>query len=55
MKNQVQIPICDPSPADFAPVAEGHNACEGNDCINYDFPFDMRAKGKRTPPEEGTS
>lgn len=27
----------------------GHNSCEGNDCINYDFPMGMqvrRQKGK---------
>jgi hypothetical protein len=33
---KLQIPIVPPSPSDTAPVVEGHNSCEGNDCINYD-------------------
>ena len=43
------ISILDPSPSDTAPVAEGHDGCEGNDCIDYDFPFEMRVKGKKQP------
>ena len=51
---KIQIPTVDPSPSDTALVAEGKNACnarndcEGNDCINYDFPFEMRVKEKAT-------
>jgi hypothetical protein len=42
-----------PSPlvSDTSPVPEGQNACEGNDCINYDFPFEMSSKGKRQRPK----
>jgi hypothetical protein len=47
-----QIPIVPPSASDTAPVSEGHNSCEGNDCINYDFPFEMRVKGKKQAPPE---
>jgi hypothetical protein len=46
MNEQIQIPVREPSSSDTAPVAEGHNSCEGSDCINYDFPFDLRVKGK---------
>lgn len=47
-----QISVLDPSPSDTAPVAEGHNGCEGSDCINYDFPFDLRVKGKKRPSSD---
>lgn len=55
MKNVTEIPICEPSSSDVAPVAEGRDSCEGNDCINYDFPFEMRVKGKKPPRDESAS
>jgi hypothetical protein len=54
MKNILGVPTCEPSPSDSAPVPEGLDGCEGNDCINYDFPFDLRVKGKRSPGEDAS-
>jgi len=32
-------------PSESGPTPEPQNSCEGNDCVNYDFPFDV---GERT-------
>lgn len=43
----LQDGVMQPLTADTAPVPEGQNGCEGDDCISYDFPCGMVVKGKR--------